>query len=251
VLVWSAGAAESRWVNLEWLAAFHRNRFIVPCVVDLTNLPFFLQLSVYLDLGRREYADVLEELKRAVQSAPDRANELPPNVRTLGREARATCSTLAEHQGLVLKLLQQGDVNGAKARQRALDEPMADALRRWPMEAQIANLGAYHLKNHYQIRHRDAIAAGHAPDDPVLDEAERAFVSSLALDPTDLSAVNGLGNILFFRRDICASEFFHERAVLLANARGQTYHAAEHDLKMVRAHIAAAERRQGRNLCDP
>lgn len=242
VLLWSVTAAASRWVNLEWLAAFHQSRFIVPCVVDSTPLPFFLEASVYLDLDHREYGGVLPELKRTVGAAPERANELPPNVRALSAEVRAATAVLVELQAEVVAALQAGDLLEAAALQQALGGPIREARQRWPFEARIANLEGYYLKDQYQISYRDEIYAGRAPDDPVLGDAERTFIASLALDPTDPSALNGLGNILFFRRDLFASEFFTERAVHWANALGTPYPDAVHDLKMVRGHIAASER---------
>src|SRR5436309_3138120 len=42
-LIWSRTAAASRWVISEILMAFHLNRFIIPCVIDHTPLPQFLQ----------------------------------------------------------------------------------------------------------------------------------------------------------------------------------------------------------------
>lgn len=52
VLVWSKAASISRWVMAEMLTAFHCNRFIIPCVLDRTQLPQFLQNTAYLDRRR-------------------------------------------------------------------------------------------------------------------------------------------------------------------------------------------------------
>jgi Flp pilus assembly protein TadD len=67
----------------------------------------------------------------------------------------------------------------------------------------------------------------------VLDQAERRFFETLAIDPTDPSGLNGLGSILFFKRDLNAAEFFQRAAIDQAKQLGQEYPAAHHDLEMV------------------
>jgi Flp pilus assembly protein TadD len=69
----------------------------------------------------------------------------------------------------------------------------------------------------------------------VLERAERRFYASLFVNPRDDSAVNGLGSVLFHRRDLDAAEFFVRRALQLARKRGVTYAAAAHDLELIRA----------------
>ena len=34
VLLWSKPASQSRWINAEWLTAYHLDKFIVPCKLD-------------------------------------------------------------------------------------------------------------------------------------------------------------------------------------------------------------------------
>lgn len=53
VILWSKAAAASRWVAAEILTAFHEKRFIVPCVLDATPLPYFLENATFLDLQTR------------------------------------------------------------------------------------------------------------------------------------------------------------------------------------------------------
>ena len=50
LLLWSKPASASRWINAEWLMAFHLGRFIVPCTLDDTALPQCLGPSVFLNL---------------------------------------------------------------------------------------------------------------------------------------------------------------------------------------------------------
>src|SRR5262245_57502795 len=79
VLLWSKAAAESRWVQAEVLTAFHRQRFIVPCVLDDTPLPVFLSQALYLKVGRGK-GEWVERLCRAVRESPKGANPLPPRM---------------------------------------------------------------------------------------------------------------------------------------------------------------------------
>src|ERR1700730_13301993 len=65
VLLWSKPASKSRWVMAEIFTAFHLGRFIIPCVLDPTPLPQFLQNSVYLD-RRRDKAKLGDKLCLAV-----------------------------------------------------------------------------------------------------------------------------------------------------------------------------------------
>ena len=108
------------------------------------------------------------------------------------------------------------------------------ALQAWPLEPMIVNLAGYDLKNAYMVKHWDAIQAGRAPDDPLLAQAERRFFDTLAIDPTDPSALNGLGSILMFRRDLDAAEFFILAAIAQADRRNMDYPEAKHDLALVR-----------------
>jgi Flp pilus assembly protein TadD len=98
----------------------------------------------------------------------------------------------------------------------------------------IVNLAGYNLKNAYMLRHWDAIQAGRAPDDPLLAQAEQRFFETLSIDPADPSALNGLGSILMFRRDLKAAEFFVLAAIAQAHSEQMDYPAAEQDLALIR-----------------
>jgi len=69
VLIWSQAAAISRWVVSEILMSFYLNRFIVPCVIDETPLPQFLQNAACLD-RQRDKAQIGKKLCGAVRVAP-------------------------------------------------------------------------------------------------------------------------------------------------------------------------------------
>lgn len=107
--------------------------------------------------------------------------------------------------------------------------------KRWPLEASILNLAGYHYKNAYMVKHWAAVQAGRPPADRLLGRSERYFFESFFVDPHDYSTLNGIGNVLFFSRDLDAAEFFMSRAVRLAKRARVRYAAAENDLQMVRA----------------
>jgi hypothetical protein len=233
ILLWSKAAAKSRWVAAELLTAFHSDRFVVACACDRTRLPYFLQNTIYLDLGPRQ-TRWRTYLPRAIREAPNAANDVPAKIAAPTRELNETIRLLAEGQSLVTGNVGR-DSQKAKAAQAALNPAMKAAEARWRLEAMILNLAGYHHKNAYMLKHWPAIAAGQPPQDPLLDRAERSFYKSLFADPYDYSALNGLGSILFYERDLDAAEFFIRRALALAKQAGAEYPAAQHDLDMVLA----------------
>jgi len=97
----------------------------------------------------------------------------------------------------------------------------------------ILNLAGYHKKNAYMIKHWAAIQARRAPQDALLEEAEKFFYSALSIQPDDPSALNGLGSVLMLRRDLDAAEFFIRRALARSQVQHIPYPAAKHDLQMV------------------
>lgn len=233
LLLWSAHAASSRWVTSEWLTAFHMDRFIVPCVLDDTPLPQCLQNIVFLRV-RRITVPVVDELVRNVREAPAGSNRLTPPMRSESAEVRKAIAAIEGDQRELGEQLSRREPGKAAELQARLDDRMDQALRTWPLEPMIVNLAGYHLQNAYTLKHWDALQAGRAPDDPLLAQAEQRFFDTLALDPTDPSALNGLGSILAYRRDLEAAEFFILAALAQADRMKIRYPAAEHDLAMVR-----------------
>lgn len=234
VLLWSTPASESRWVNSEWLSAFHQNRFILPCVLDAAPLPQCLQNSVFLPLPQVTQA-AAERLAQSIRDAPRSANPLAPVMRSESAALKQAIADIARGQGAMTDQLLRREPGPAADVQRLLDTVMAEATRKWPLDPMIANLSGYHVKNAYMLKHWDAIQAGRAPRDPLLDQAEQRFFEALFIDPGDPSALNGLGSILTFQRDLHAAEFFIRAAIAAAKKRGMaSYPAAEHDLALVR-----------------
>ena len=233
ILLWSSDAAASRWVVTEWLTAFHVGRFIVPCSLDDTPLPQCLQTSLRLPI-KRVTRGVIEDLGRAVRDAPDGPNQLAPLISGQSPELAAAIDSIGREQFAILDTLGTWDLEETRARQARLDPVVDGALASWSLDSTIVNLAGYHLKNAYLLAHWDAVQAGRSPKDPLLDQAERRFFETLSLDPTDPEALNGLGTILTFKRDLEAAEFFILAAIAEAKRRDISYPAAEHDLALVR-----------------
>ena len=232
VLLWSEAAAASRWVATEWLTAYHVQRFIVPCSLDTTPLPQCLQGSVRLKF-KRVTRGVVEDLARAIRESPKGSNRLAPALSYQGPELAAASDRISRAQAAILETVGVGDLATAAHDQAALDPVVEAAVKSWPLDPMLVNLTGYHLKNAYMIKFWDAIQAWRAPRDPLLDESEKRFLETLALDPTGYEALNGLGNVMFFKRDLDAAEFFHRAAIAEASRRNIAYHEAEQDLALV------------------
>jgi len=233
VLIWSAAAAGSRWVSAEILTAFHMNRFIVPCVVDDTPLPQFLGSAVFVDL-RKAGGDGLRQVARGVELAPAHANPLPPRFAAPSLDMKFAAANLYERQKLVTRPLIDGDQPTAATAQAQLDPDMKQAEQRWRYELEILNLGGYHRKNGYLVKHWDAIQAGRPPRDPILYEGERLFFEAALVNPLEVSALNGLASILIYEFELDAAEFFNARAIELSEKENLLYTAALRDRELIK-----------------
>jgi hypothetical protein len=240
ILLWSQPASQSRWINAEWLTAFHLDKFILPCTLDDTPLPQCLRASVFLPVVRASKT-VLERLARAVREAPASRNAMPPLMRSESAELHDAVETIARGQKVVTDHLVARKLSDAAQVQKLLDDVMVHANATWPLDPMIVNLDGYHLKNAYMLKYWDAIQAGRAPGDTLLGRAEGRFFETLSIDPTDPSALNGLGSVLILERELEAARFFVEAAISAAKAKGMaTYPAAEHDLEVIRYYSGAA-----------
>jgi hypothetical protein len=231
VLVWSKSAAGSRWVIAELLTAFHVGRFIIPCVLDATPLPQFLRNLAYLD-RKRDRAQLTEKLAAAIRGAPGTRNKITPLLASDRSEVRNEYVPIAIEQRRELQALGNGNVALSRKIHAALDKSVRAAVRRFPFEAQILNVAGYHRKNAYMLNHWDAIQAGRAPPDPLLQKSEHYFFASLQANPLDPSALNGIGSILLFERELDAAEFFQRRALEAAAKEGYAYPEAQQDLDL-------------------
>lgn len=233
ILLWSKHAARSRWVATEWLMAFHQNRFILPCALDETPLLEWLGEPVWIDLRRARPGSgdaLIPILRRAVEQAPPHANEVQSFPR---RKAPADelIPEIYRAQQLVVTNMAH-DVKTAVREHKRVDALLLRARTLSPDDPYLMAMEGYHLKNAYFLKHADAIGVGRPPRDKLLEQAEGLFIKALAADPRDMSAVNGLGSILIYRRELDAAEFFIRRSLLDAKKKKVSYEAAEHDLKL-------------------
>jgi len=235
VLVWSREAAKSRWVASELLSAFHMDHFILAVRLDKTRLPQFLQNTVYLDAGRSG-EQVLQNLPRAVQEAPDAANRWSRVIVNPTREQQLASNRIAAMQREELAKL-PGRPSEARKVHAEADVLLRQAQKQWKYNSQILTLAGYHYKNAYLLKHWGAIEAGRPPQDALLLRAEAKFFETLFVNPEDPSGLNGLGNVLIFERELNAAEFFILRAIELAKRAGDVYPEAENDLAFVRSHL--------------
>jgi TIR domain len=231
VLLWSKAASQSRWVMAEIFTAFHLDRFIIPCVLDETPLPQFLQNAAYLN-RQRDQADIGEKLARAIRAAPRSANKVTPWMGSRTQEAQSRLESIGARQISALLGMTDDFRKAAKAN-ADVGKELKQAAKLAPYDPMILNLTGYQCKNDYMFAHWAEIDAGRAPSDPLLHQGERKFFEALCVIPTDVSGVNGLGSILILERELDAAEFFVRRAIDLAKSAGGDYMAAEHDLKLI------------------
>jgi hypothetical protein len=243
-LVWSKAASESRWVMAEMFTALHSGRFIIPCVLDRTPLPQFLQNTAWLD-RQRDRAKLGEKLCAAIRGAPRGGNKVAPFVGGANREVAEAVKSLRNAQAAELDALLKDRTKAAELHEK-VDSALRVVEKAFPFEPMILSLAGYHRKNAYLGRHWDAIQAGQAPKDSLLEEAEGYFFKVLCFKPFDPSSLNGLGSVLLLERELNAAEFFIQRAIKLA---GGHYREAEHDLKLVlyykTEHDQSALKKQG------
>jgi hypothetical protein len=235
LLLWSKAAAGSRWVAAEILTSFHEKRFIVPCVLDGTALPYFLDNAIFLDFRRRP--QIPRDLAATLRRVPRGANDVPVFRDSPNADVRAAIADLAAGQRKVTDALGRRDLTQGAVHQKASDAAHKAAEKRWPLDATILSLAGYHRKNAYLLKHADAIDAGRPPKDPLLVRAESFFFDTLFVNPVDPSSLNGLANVLYFERDYQAARFFCLRAIAEAERTGIDYPEARNDLALIERHL--------------
>ena len=232
-LLWSRAASKSRFVKLEWQAAFYLEKRIIPCPLDDTGLPPFLMPLIFCDF-RRSYRKGLAEMLAVLRSVPPKSPQpripIPPPENNTGEDL---IRILSGQQVRVLEELISHGPSAAILIQRQLDPQMKKALAAHHDHPDILNLAGYHLKNAYLIKHWKSVQERRAAPDPLLEQAESHFYGSLAIRPQNPSAMNGLGGILMLRRNLDAAEFYVRNAIVEAGRQGFPYNDAEHDLDMI------------------
>jgi catechol 2,3-dioxygenase-like lactoylglutathione lyase family enzyme len=240
VLVWSEHARRSPWVQTEWISAATLGKPVIPIVLDGTPLPQALANALWGSLRRSAKAATAE----VVRSVDDwrrlgRSIAVPMRLPDVARDA--AIDRLGRSQAAMFDTWSAKGIGAAKKAQRRLERPTATLLARYPLDARVALLSAYHAKNSVLLDHDAEINAGIRVTDPRLNDARWRFLRALWLDPLDAEALNGLGTIAWFDHDLDTAEFF----VRAALDRLPGYPAAQHDLDLIlqlRAHAQAGDR---------
>ncbi len=229
LLLWSTAAAQSRYVNAEWLTAFYENRFIVPCVLDMTPLPQCLQTTVFLALHRANPNNP-ERLISAIRGAPNSANPIshvsqppyavvPMSIAPILSMQQDICAYwYRRDRAGMANLLEQ--LNGLMATNRLISAS----------DPSQASLYAYHRMHTYILNHWEAIQDRCPPSDPLLDEAEQRFLDALSVLPTDPPIISALGHVLLLQRDREAAAYFMQTAIAHAQQHDLTYPAMQVDI---------------------
>lgn len=250
ILLWSKPASQSRYVKAEWQAAYDLGKVIIPCMLDRTPLPLFLRSYIFYDISSSSYAEALARILEALGRAAPKKSATKKTAPKKAVTKKAAANRAPDRQDVINLLYRgqeevtaamyvDGDLPRARRAQAELDPLMKDALKRWRTDEVVLNLGGYHLKNAYVLKYWDEMSGGLRPPDPMLEQAERLFHAALGIEPDDVSAKNGLGNIYWLRGDLDAAEFFVKYALEKARKSGFRYEAAESDLREIKKEKAS------------
>jgi tetratricopeptide (TPR) repeat protein len=227
ILLWSAPAKASRYVQMEWESAIVIEKTLIPCRLDDTELELFLKRLLWIDF-RASYDTGLAKLGDSI-GQPEYLQHPPEETIKPKDDVRTLIAGIHGKQNELLHYLDQDQMTAARAIQSALDKEIEKALAREEEDPSIFALAGYHYKNAYMIENWDAVRVGEAPPSKLLEKAEGYFHRALAIEPNDPSAWNGIGNVLLFRRDLDAAEFFIKKAIEME----PRYAAAKQDLLLI------------------
>jgi len=229
VLMWSAAAANSRWVASELITAIHLEKPIIPYCLDATPLPRCLGRLAYIIA---DTSAASSRLLTAVRSSDDTATPLAPLMRSASAELKEVLESLRQGQNLELELLQKRKITEARSIHGKVDAVVQTAEAEWPDDVEVIKFAAYHRKNEYMLVHWKALQAGQPPqNDPLLRAAETGFFKVLFIDPRDCSGLDGLASVLLLEHEIEAAIFFDSQAVRYAALQGINYSAAKRNLQ--------------------
>lgn len=228
VLVWSADAERSPWVQSEWIAAVNLGLPVIPMVLDGTPLPQALANTLWHSMRRRSAA-AMAALVRSLGGHTHHDGSVSAAMRLPDAARDAAIDRLAREQEAMFDTWRTAGLAAARTSQRSLERRTAALVRRYPLDARVAALWAYHAKNGVLLDHDAEIAAGIRVTDDRLQEARWRFLRALWLDPFSADSLNGLGTIAWFDHDLDTAEFF----VRAALAREPNYPAAAYDLDAI------------------
>ena len=229
VLVWSKHAAQSPWVQSEWIAAANLGKPIVPVRLDKTPLPQSLGNTLWRQGGGESLEGFVDELARTIRGGLSLGPSISPSMRLPNPRLEAEVTLLALAQRTMFDDFYGGSQAKARRRQRRLETQTTALVKKYPRDPRAAALWAYNEKNSVILEHDDDIMAGIKVDDARLEEARWRFLHGLWLDPLDPEALNGLGTIAWFAHDLDTAEFF----VRAALRRLPDYADAKHDLNLI------------------
>jgi len=229
VLVWSKHAAQSPWVQSEWIAAANLGKPIVPVRLDKTPLPQSLGNTLWRQGGGASLKGFVDELARTIRDGLSLGPSISPSMRLPNPRLEAEVTRLALAQRTMFDDFYGGSQAKARRRQRRLETQTTALVKKYPRDPRAAALWAYNEKNSVILEHDDDIMAGIKVDDARLEEARWRFLHGLWLDPLDPEALNGLGTIAWFAHDLDTAEFF----VRAALRRLPDYADAKHDLNLI------------------
>jgi hypothetical protein len=228
VLVWSKHAAQSPWVQSEWIAAANLGKPIVPICLDKTALPQALTNTLW-GVGGRLFTATVTQLVRAMRGGLASGPSISPSMRLPNPKLEAEVTRLALAQRAMFDDFYGGSPANARRLQRRLETQTTALIKKYPRDPRAAALWAYNEKNSVILEHDADIMAGIKIDDARLGEARWRFIQSLWLDPLNAEALNGLGTIAWFGHDLDTAEFF----VRAALRRVPDYEDAKHDLGLI------------------
>jgi hypothetical protein len=228
ILLWSAAASQSRDVNVAWLAAFYEDRFIVPCILDVTPLPACLQTTVFLDL-RRANPNHSERLISAVKGAPNAANPIVQVVLRPPAALTRSIEPILRMQQDICVCWYRRDRLGMETLQQQLDRLIQKNGLLSTSDPRLASLYAYHFMHTYILKHWEAIQDRQPPADPLLDKAEHYFLESLSMTPGDPPIISAFGHVLLLQQDRDTAAFFMRTALAYAEQNELTYPALQVD----------------------
>lgn len=200
-----------------------------------TPLPQFLGNALYLD-RKRAGARLGRELASAVRNAPPGPTKVAPVILGRTKEIEELCEQIGAGQYRIMAQITV-DLAAAEKANNEFSAHLQMLHNLAPGDPLVVSLLAYQFKNTYMIKYWLPIQAGRAPKDRLLARAERHFFDVLCINPSDENAINGLGTVLFFERELEAAAFFQRRAVALAKKRGLDYTAAKSDLNNTLLHM--------------
>lgn len=98
------------------------------------------------------------------------------------------------------------------------------------LDSMVLNL-ALPMQEHLHDQTLGRDPGGPGSERSTTDSRRAVFVSHSLINPADESAINGIGTILFYERELKAAAFFQRRAIDPAKRRGGDYNAAQEDLR--------------------